>query len=254
MNVNTLPTSVKIIGVVLLLVVITLLVRVVLKAIRIKNHRIQTILTLTYSLVQYVAFIVGLAWCLSIAGVDVNMILASVGVVALIVGFSAESLIEDVITGLFMIFENQFNVGDVVEVDNYRGTVENIGIRTISLRDSGDNIKIVNNSNIKNMINLSTSTSRAVCDIRVSYDEDLVKVEGLIEKLLSVIYEEHRNVFLQKPEYIGVQDMDLNSLVLRVVVEVEEEKIFSGRRILNRELYLGLENLGIHMPRYTKKV
>ncbi|MCD8221974.1 MAG: mechanosensitive ion channel family protein [Clostridiales bacterium] len=209
MNVKTLPTPVKMIGVVLLLIVITLLVRAVLKAIRIKNHRIQTILTLTYSLVQYVAFIVGLAWCLSIAGVDVNMILASVGVVALIVGFSAESLIEDVITGLFMIFENQFNVGDVVEIDNYRGTVENIGIRTISLRDSGDNVKIVNNSNIKNMVNLSTSTSRAVCDIRVSYDEDLVKVEGLIEKLLSVIYEEHRDVFLHKPEYIGVQDMDL---------------------------------------------
>ena len=76
---------------------------------------------------------------------NVSTILASVGLLALIVGFGAESLITDVITGVFMLFENQYNVGDIIEVSGFRGTVSSIGIRTISITDSSGNIKIINN-------------------------------------------------------------------------------------------------------------
>lgn len=169
---------VRIIFVFVVMGLITALTKAVLSKAKVKSHRIQTIITLLHSTVQYVTAIVGLIWVLSVIGVDVNTIFASVGIVALIVGFSAESLIADVITGLFMIFENQFNVGDVVEIDGYRGSVEQIGIRTISIRDSGDNLKIINNSNIKNMINLSSNISKAVCDIGISYEADLKKSRG----------------------------------------------------------------------------
>lgn len=76
-------------------------------------------------------------------------VVASVGVLALIVGFSAESLIADMVTGLFMLFENQYNVGDIVEVGGFRGTVTCIGLRTTCITDSSDNIKIVNNSDMQ---------------------------------------------------------------------------------------------------------
>ena len=95
-----------------------------------KNHRLRTLLSIISSLLKYVAFIVILCWGLTILGVNVSTIVASVGILALIVGFSAQSLISDVVTGAFMIFENQYNVGDIVEVDGFRGTVTNIGIRT----------------------------------------------------------------------------------------------------------------------------
>ncbi len=242
------PKWVQFILVLVVMAVLTELTKVLLSKIKVRNHRIQTVITLFHSTIQYVAMILGLVWILRIAGVDVNTIFASVGIVALIVGFSAESLIADVITGLFMIFENQFNVGDVVEIDGYRGSVEQIGIRTISIRDSGDNVKIVNNSNIKNMINLSSNISKAVCTIGISYEEDLEQVEELLKVILDDIYEAHRDVFLKKPVYIGVQDFGDMALMLRFLAEVEEMHIFTGRRILNREIYLGLKKNGIKIP------
>lgn len=237
----------KIIAVIIGLMLVTAVLRTILGKIRSGNHRIQTAITLIYSLIQYVAFIVGMVWVLNIAGVDVGMIFASVGIVALIVGFSAESLIADVITGLFMIFENQFNVGDVIEVDGYRGTVEKIGIRTVSVRDAGDNLKIVNNSKIKTMVNLSSDVSKAVCDIHISYEDDLETVESEILELLEGIYKSYKEIFLSLPQYSGVQELTEQSLVLRIVAQVDERNIFQGRRILNRELYLGLKKKKVHI-------
>lgn len=242
-----LPAPVKMILVVVLMMAVTFVVKGIMSGIKVKNHRFQTIITLIYSTIQYMAAIVGLVWILNIGGVNVNMIFASVGIVALIVGFSAESLIEDVITGLFMIFENQFNVGDVVEIDGYRGTVEKIGIRTISIRDTGDNLKIVNNSNIKNMINLSSDASRAVCDVRISYADDLEKVEELVEGVLEESFKAHSDIFLEKPQYLGVQDFTDIAVVIRIAAVVDEQNIFVGRRTLNRDLYLGLLKHGIRL-------
>lgn len=245
---SQLPVPAKIVLVIVFLAVITSAVKAILSKIRVNNRRFQTLVTLLYSTIQYLAVILGLVWVLNIAGVNVNTIFASVGIVALVVGFSAESLIADVITGLFMIFENQFNVGDVVEIDGYRGFVEKIGIRTISMRDAGDNLKIVNNSNIKDMINLSSDISRAICDIRISYKEDLLNVEKILDGLLDECLKKHQNIFLKKPNYLGVQDLGEMALVLRIAAEVDEKNIFEGRRILNRELYLGMEKNGISIP------
>lgn len=86
---------------------------------------------------------------LTILGVNITTIIASIGILALIVGFSAESLIADIVTGTFMLLENQYNVGDIVEVNGFRGVVTSIGIRTTCITDSGDNVKIINNSEMK---------------------------------------------------------------------------------------------------------
>ncbi len=143
-----------------------------------KNHRVRSVLSIVSSLLKYVAVIVILCWGLSILGVNVSTIVASVGIIALIVGFSAESLIADVVTGAFMIFENQYNVGDIVEVDGFRGTVTSIGIRTTCITDPGDNVKIVYNSAMKNILNRSDKLSRSVSDISIPYATDLEKLEA----------------------------------------------------------------------------
>lgn len=245
MNKLTGNTTLDIIIVLAAMAAATAIVKGLLSRINLKRGRLKTIITVLESTVQYMAAIVGLIWILRILEVNVATIFASVGIVALVVGFSAESLIADVITGIFMMFENQFNVGDVVEIDGYRGTVDQIGIRTICIRDSGDNVKIVNNSNIKNIINLSSDHSKAVCDIGISYEDNLVSVEGVLENILEGVYEGNRDIFLKKPEYAGVQELAPSMILLRVVAEVEEENIFIGRRIMNRELLLGLAEAGV---------
>ena len=119
------------------------------------GSRARSLITLSMSILRYAAALVILCWGLTILGVNIMAVVASVGVLALIGGFSAESLIADMVTGLFMLLENQYNVGDIVEVGGFRGTVTSIGLRTTCITDSSDNIKIVNNSDMRNILNLA---------------------------------------------------------------------------------------------------
>lgn len=213
-----------------------------------KSHRARSILSIISSLLKYVAVIVILCWGLSILGVNVSTIVASVGIVALIVGFSAESLIADVVTGAFMIFENQYNVGDIVEVDGFRGTVTNIGIRTTCITDPGDNVKIVNNSAMKNILNRSDKLSRSVSLISIPYATDLEKLENEIPALMEKIYAGRTDVFKAAPKYLGVEELADSSVVLKFIAEVDEKDIYSGARLLNRDLLLGFRSLGVECP------
>ena len=213
-----------------------------------KSHRARSVLSVISSLLKYVAAIVIICWGLSIIGVNVSTIVASVGILALIVGFSAESLIADVVTGAFMIFENQYNVGDIVEIDGFRGTVTNIGIRTTCITDPGDNVKIVNNSAIKTILNRSDRLSRSVSDIAIPYGTDLEKLEAAIPALMEEIYNAHSDMMKQPPRYLGVQQLADSAVVLRFVVNVDEKDLYSGARVLNHDLLLGFRKLGVECP------
>ena len=224
------------------------LLRVLLNLIQPKERKGKTLISLLSSLLHYVAAIVILCWGLSILGVNVNAIVASVGIVALIVGFGAESLVADVVTGIFLLFENQYNVGDIVEVNGFRGTVKEIGIRTTSIVDTGDNIKIINNSEMKNILNRSDNISRAVSDIAIPYETDLEALEAKLPKLMEDIYEARKDVMETAPRYLGVQQLADSSVILRFVVDVAEKDIYTGARVLNRDLWLGFRKLGVECP------
>lgn len=213
-----------------------------------KNHRTRSLLSIVSSMLKYIAGIVILCWGLSIIGVNVSTIVASVGIIALIIGFSAESLIADVVTGAFMIFENQYNVGDIVEVDGFRGKVTNIGIRTTSITDTGDNVKIINNSAMRNILNRSDKLSRCVSDISIPYETDIENLEKQIPELMQLMYENHKDVMQDVPKYLGIQQLADSSIVLRFVVDVDESNIFSCTRIMNHDLLLGFRKLGIECP------
>lgn len=227
---------------------VTVLVCFVLGLIHPKSHRARTILTLLNSLLRYAAALVILCWGLSILGVDVSVIVASVGVVALVVGFGVESLIADVVTGTFILFENQYNVGDIVEVGGFRGTVRDIGIRTTAIEDAGGNVKIINNSEMKNILNRSDHASRAVCDIDIPYETDLEALEERIPALLEEIYRQNAGILKSVPAYLGVEKLGASSVVLRFVAEVAEKDLFTAGRVLNRSLWLGLRRLGVECP------
>ena len=212
------------------------------------THRSATVITITQSLLRYASAIIILCWGLSIVGVDVSTIMASVGVVSLIVGFGAESLIEDVITGFFMLFENQYNVGDIVEVGGFRGTVTDIGIRTTSITDPGGNVKIINNSNMKDILNRSDHASRSVADIQIPYETDLPAFEEKLPEILKDIYSAHKDKMAACPVYLGVQELGESGVTLRFVVEVEESDIYSVQRILNRDLFVSFREAGVEVP------
>ena len=213
-----------------------------------KSHRARSVISIVKSLLKYLAVIVILCWGLSIIGVNVQTIVASVGIVALIIGFSAESLIADVVTGAFMLFENQYNVGDIVEVGGFRGTVTNIGIRTTRITDLGGNEKIINNSSMQNLLNRSDKPSVSVSDIAIPYSTDLEALEAKIPELMEEIAAKHPDVMNAVPKYVGVDKLAESSVVLRFVVNVDEKDIYLGTRLLNHDLLLGFRKLGVECP------
>lgn len=213
-----------------------------------ENHRARTALALTSNVIKYAAAIVILCGVLAILSVDIGTILAGLGIVALIIGFGAESLIADIVTGLFILVDNQYNVGDIIEVGGFRGTVSDVGIRTTCLTDTGGNVKIINNSDMKNILNRSENASKAVADFYVPYETDLAALEEKIPALLQDIYQQHTDVMKAVPVYLGLQELGASSLTLRFVVEVGEKNIYSGARILNHDLFLGFRKLGVECP------
>ena len=213
-----------------------------------EKHRSRTILALTANVIKYTAAIVILCGILAVLSVDIATILAGLGVVALIIGFGAESLITDVVTGLFILIDNQYNVGDIIEVGGFRGTVSDVGIRTTCVTDTGGNVKIINNSEMKNILNRSDNASKAVADFYIPYETDLEKLEEKIPAMLEEIYQKHPDVMRAKPIYLGLQELGASALTLRFVVEVGESDIYSGARLLNHDLFVGFRKLGVECP------
>ncbi|MCQ2401597.1 MAG: mechanosensitive ion channel family protein [Lachnospiraceae bacterium] len=212
-------------------------VTAVLKKAKTGNHRAGTVLSLVRSLIRYAAAFFIIFAILDILGLDPQSIIAGIGILALIVGFCAESLIEDMITGIFIIFENQYNVGDIVEVSGFRGTVTDMGIRTTAITDVGGNVKIFNNSDMKNILNRSQVVSKAVCDMTLPNDVDLETFEAKVPALLSWIYERNKGLFLKEPEYLGVQTVG-TTVTLRFTADVDEKNIYDGQRALNHDLLI----------------
>jgi len=226
------------------------IVNVVFAKIKVHTSRAKTLTAIIASVIKYAIFIFGICWILALIGVNVSTIFASIGVMALIVGFGAESLVADVVTGIFILFENQFNVGDIIEINGFRGTVENISIRTISVRDPGGNVKIINNSDLSNVINRSDRGSVAISEVGVAYETDLDAFEEIAPKMLADIKSKHPDVFIGDVAYLGVENLADSCVVLKFKADVNESNVFSGRRLLNKELKCAFdrENITIAFP------
>lgn len=213
-----------------------------------KETRARTVCSLTRSILSYAAVLLSVYFGLRALGVDMTASLASVGVVTLIIGFGAQSLIEDVLTGIFLIAEGRYNVGDILVLDDFRGKVVDISVRTTTIEDAGGNHKIINNSEIRNFQNRSQKTSLAVSTVSVGYDADLRAVEAVIADALPAMFEENRAVFLDVPQYIGVEELGESGVVLKFIVSATEENVFAARRALNRSLKLLFDEKGIDIP------
>ncbi|MBR3179317.1 MAG: mechanosensitive ion channel family protein [Clostridia bacterium] len=232
----------------ILLLISEALASFVLGLIKPANNRGKTLLALTKNIIRYAVIIASICIILTMFNVDVVTILAGLGIVALIIGFGAESLIADVVTGMFILIDNQYNIGDIIEVAGFRGTVTDISVRTTVLTDPGGNVKIINNSDMTNILNRSDNSSRALADFPIPYETDLEALEAKIPELLKSIYNLRSELYKDVPLYLGVDQLGDSSVVLKFVVEVAESDIYAGARMLNHDLLIGMRHLGIEVP------
>jgi len=238
----------RVVIMVLLVLAVENLIQWVLTLIQPKRHRNQTLMSLLNSTLKYVTAIVIVCWGMTILGADVGTVVAGVGIIALVIGFGAESLIADMVTGIFMIFENQYNVGDYIEVDGFRGVVTDMGVRTTCLQDAGGNVKIVNNSSMVNILNRSDHSSMALSTIGIPYETDLEALEAKFPEMMEGILHRHEDIMLSAPVYLGVDELADSSVNLKFVAEVDDKNIYAGTRVLNRELFLEFRKAGVEVP------
>ena len=224
------------------------LIKFILLSIGKKGNRALTVTNLLIGTVRYISVILAFIWGLSILGVNTTAVLAGVGIIGLIIGFGAQSLIEDIITGAFIIFEGQYHIGDIIVLDDFRGVVRSIGVRTTTIEDAGFNLKVVNNSDIRNFQNRSRKNSLSICDVDVAYDTDLPYLERVLETALPQMYVDHQDLYLSVPEYYGVESLAESGMTLRFVIPVKEVNVFRGRRQFNRDIRICFSENGIEIP------
>ncbi|PLR67702.1 MULTISPECIES: mechanosensitive ion channel family protein [Bacillaceae] len=214
---------------------------------RISERRENTLVKLLDNVLTYIVYFVALLMILETLSFDVKALLAGAGIVGLAVGFGAQNLVRDVITGFFIIFEDQFSVGDMIRVGQFEGTVEEIGLRTTKIKSWTGELNILPNGNITEVTNFSVNNSVAFVDISIAYEGDIPKAEKVIEDLLLELPDKYEEM-VAPPELLGIQNLGASEVILRVVSEVLPMKHFHIARMLRKEIRMRLDEHGIEIP------
>jgi moderate conductance mechanosensitive channel len=218
---------------------------------RLSERRENTLFKLLDNVSSYVIYFLAILTILS-EFMDIKAILAGAGVVGLAIGFGAQSLVKDIITGFFIIFEHQFSVGDYVRIASFEGTVEEIGLRTTKIKSWTGELHILPNSSITEVTNFSVHNSMAVVDISIAYEEDIDKAQGIIQEVVNKAKPNFPEM-IKEPEVLGVQMLGASEVVIRVAAEVLPMTHFKIARELRKALKDELEKAGIEIP-YPKMV
>ena len=205
------------------------------------------LLTILISVIKYAAVLVWLFFVLSSFGVNTTVILAGIGILSLIVGLAIQPLLADIIAGLFIVFEDVFHVGDVIVADGFRGKVVEIGMRHTQLVDAGGNVKVINNSDIRSMVNLTDQLSVVSVDMSIEYGESLERVEAIIAQNIDKI-KEAIPAIVEGPYYKGVSALADSSVNLKFFAKCEEDDRFQVERDLNRQFKLLFDRNNINIP------
>ena len=241
-----LPTLMQSIIYVVVIYAVCKLIRMIFHRTMAKSNRTKTVLTLLDGLVKYACAIAIIIFILQALGVNSTAIFASVGILTLVIGLGCQSLIADVVAGMFIVFENEYNVGEIITIGDFRGTVTEIGIRTTKILDLAGNIKIINNSDISNVINMSRELSLAVVDCEFPYDVPIEVIEGLLKENFDK-FRDKIPAIVEGPFYKGVSGYGDSNVAVKIVAKCLEEDRYQVQRDLLREYRMVFTEAGIDL-------
>lgn len=211
---------------------------------RYSERRQNTILKLLQNILNYIVYFSATIAILTTFGIKVAGLLAGAGIVGLAVGFGAQSLVKDVITGFFIVFEDQFAVGDQVQIGTANGIVQEIGLRTTKVKSYTGELHIIPNGSILVVINYSIYNSLALIDISVAPENDIPSMEKNIETFLGELPSKYEEL-VKAPSYLGIQSFDASEIVVRFTAETIPTKQNSVARKIRRDLIEFFEQKGI---------
>lgn len=224
------------------IMLLTMFARFVFKTIgRMLNSKGNTVCRMLSNMFTYVGLIVFVYLALTYLGVDTNAILASVGVLGIGLSMGAQDVIANILAGVTTILEGSYQVGDIVDIDGYRGEVQEIGVRSTKVIGRGGNVRIFGNRDIKNVTNLTKNNSWVAIKVRVDVTYSLKDVEEILSETLPRVGEECKEI-ISGPYYKGVLSVEAGFAVLSIIAECREDNYHKVERTLYREVLMALRS------------
>ena len=213
-------------------------------------QRVTTLGSLLRSIVTFVVALIATLTVMALVGLPLGPLLASAGVGGVALGFGAQSLVKDFLSGVFMIFEDQYGVGDVVDTGEAVGTVEEVGLRVTRLRDANGVVWYIRNGEIVRIGNKSQGWSTATVDSPVAYDENAERVIGIIRGVARTFDAdpEWQESLLEEPNVVGVESISGQTMTIRTVAKCAPNQNFAVQRELRERIKAALDAAGVKAP------
>ncbi|WP_407268164.1 mechanosensitive ion channel family protein [Radiobacillus sp. PE A8.2] len=209
--------------------------------------RMKTLEKMLQNVFSYVLFFVFIVMLLGIFNFDLAPLIAAAGVVGLAIGFGAQGLVSDVVTGFFLLLERQVEVDEYVTAGGYDGIVEEVGLRTTQIRSFDGTLNFVPNRNIAGVSNHSRGSMRALVDIGISYDDNIEEAMAVLQKVCDE-FKENDDRFIDGPDVLGVQSFGSSDIVLRVLGKTENMKQWAVERDMRKRIKEALDEANIEIP------
>lgn len=215
-----------------------------------REQRARTLASLLNNIAAVIIGVVAFLTILTIMGLKIAPILATAGIAGLAISFGAQSLVKDVINGIFILVEGHFGIGDVIRVGEIAGQVERMTLRATMLRDLEGIAHIIPNGEIDKVSNLTKAWSRNMLDIRVSYREDVDRVMAVLRELGEEVADdpEWGPLLMEKPEILGVQSLSESAVVIRMVTKTLPLKQWEVGREMRRRIKKRFDQENIEIP------
>ncbi len=212
-----------------------------------QTNRILTIKILFKNIVKYILIIIVFLAILTVYKVDVNAVLAGLGIVGLIFGLAIQDIIKDLLSGISIILENQYMIGDVIEINGFKGEVKFLGLRTTRIQNYKGEVMILSNRNINQVINYSTDYSLAIIDVPVSYESDFIKVENCLKKVAKELKKDY-SVIKEDINVLGIDQLADSAIVYQVTAKVEANNQYQIQREMKKRIKLAFDKENLKIP------
>lgn len=215
------------------------------------EKRILTLRTLAKSVLRYTTyFIVGFTILVQIFGSIAGLkgFLTGAGIIGLALGFGAQSLVKDVITGFFILLENQYSVGEYITTGSFSGFVEEMELRVTKLRDWSGEYHIIPNGQITAVTNFSRGNMRALVDVAIAYEEDIDRAMAVMNGVVNTVKKEMADVIVDGPNVIGIVNLGPGEVIIRTVAKTKAMEQWGVERVLRKEFKEAFDREGIEIP------
>ena len=210
--------------------------------------RANTLIPLLRSVSKYVIYFISGVMVLRELGVDTTAIIASAGVIGLAIGFGAQSLVKDVLSGAFLLFEGIISVGDSVTVGEHSGTVEVVGLRNIHLRKFSGELRVIPYGEVTSFGNFNKGYMRAIVEVGIAYEQDVERGMKALEEITNKWTGENKDIVLEPPIVQGVLSLGSSDVTLRVAIKVKPMTHWGAERELKRRIKDTFDKKGIEIP------